>query len=73
MFISQDIGIHYFLSRILVFISFLSQDIGVHKSIFISQGIGELEYPVKCPVTSYFWSGFTTLQFAVEHTWLQVN
>ncbi|XP_023324416.1 ATP-binding cassette sub-family A member 9 [Eurytemora carolleeae] len=36
-----------------------------------AQGIGQLEYPVKCPVTSYFWSGFTTLQFAVEHTWLQ--
>ena len=31
-----------------------------------------LEYPVGCPGNAYWWSGFSTIQFAVENTWLKV-
>jgi hypothetical protein len=32
-----------------------------------------LENPNACPGNAYWWSGFSTMQFAIENTWLKVN
>jgi hypothetical protein len=32
-----------------------------------------LEYPFTCPGNAYYWTGFSTLQMLVEHTWLKVG
>ncbi len=29
-----------------------------------------LRVPSGCPITSYYWSGFSTLQASIDHTWL---
>ncbi len=56
--------------RWLISDGFVRQSKRALRMAFYRTTLDYLRVPSGCPITSYYWSGFSTLQASIDHTWL---